>query len=313
MWTPSADQAEYYSIPSPSDLASTVGELLVPAFGPGADPTFGRAALPRSPDELKIRAFYKTRDGQISLDGGKGQQFVAYQVWEPKEGAPLKGPSERPFVDQECETSWGKQCLGGYETLADAARPPSALPLAGSDLLFIHGINDFGGKFSCHARMFLEAGVTILDPLRVCGTPRADADPWRRSTAWSFPTSHPTADLLAYTFTSRTLTSSVSSYALIVSLLPLMRVLPSRLGLQRPRRRDQARRVGREGSRDHRAEAQGLHRRPESRRVRRRRDLPQVRLAERHGARRRPRVPPRDLGRSAPASSPCVGCSIDLT
>jgi acylglycerol lipase len=43
-----------------------------------------------------------------------------------------------------------------------------------ADLVFCHGINDYGGKFSEHANMFLEAGYRIgelmfsLD-LRHCG------------------------------------------------------------------------------------------------------------------------------------------------
>ncbi|KAL8292096.1 hypothetical protein RQP46_001562 [Phenoliferia psychrophenolica] len=124
MWTPLPEEAAYYSTPAPSDTQSVISQLLVPLTGPGEDATFGRAALPRAPDELKIRAEYASRDGRISIDGDKGKEFVSYQVWEPKAGAPLKG----------------------------------------SDLLFIHGINDFGGKFACHARLFLDAGYRVIVP-----------------------------------------------------------------------------------------------------------------------------------------------------
>ncbi|KAK4700182.1 hypothetical protein P7C70_g6068, partial [Phenoliferia sp. Uapishka_3] len=50
-------------------------------------------------------------------------EFVAYQVWEPRANAPLKA----------------------------------------SDMLFCHGVNDYGGKISSHARHFLDRGPSTSD------------------------------------------------------------------------------------------------------------------------------------------------------
>ncbi|KAM0746342.1 lysophospholipase [Meredithblackwellia eburnea MCA 4105] len=124
MWTPPAGQEEYYSTPCPSDLQWSVPQLLVPLLGQPSDSTYGRSKLPRSPDELAIRKEHKTTDGLVSLDGGKGKEFISYQVWEPKEGVKQKGAS----------------------------------------LVCIHGINDYGGKFSCHVKIFLDAGYRVIAP-----------------------------------------------------------------------------------------------------------------------------------------------------
>ena len=113
MSTIMGDKGAYYSIKSSSDSASLVSQLLV-AFTSAGDPTFGCAALPRSPDEVKVRAEYKSWDGTASTHTGDSRTFSAYQVWEPKEGVPPQG-----------------------------------------DLLFLHGITDYGGQFAPHAETFL--------------------------------------------------------------------------------------------------------------------------------------------------------------
>ncbi|GAA5889764.1 hypothetical protein JCM5296_002335 [Sporobolomyces johnsonii] len=119
-WTPAPEQAAYYSIPAPSDTRSALLDLL--PFSP-ADPTRGRDALPRSPDEEAIRSRYKHRDGKVYLDAAK-REWVSYQVWEPKDGSTQRE----------------------------------------ADLFFIHGINDYGGKFSMHAEGFLSAGYRVILP-----------------------------------------------------------------------------------------------------------------------------------------------------
>ncbi|GAA5864400.1 hypothetical protein JCM1840_000481 [Sporobolomyces johnsonii] len=119
-WTPAPEQAAYYSIPAPSDTRSAFLDLL--PFSP-ADPTRGRDALPRSPDEEAIRSRYKHRDGKVYLDAAK-KEWVSYQVWEPKDGSTQRE----------------------------------------ADLFFIHGINDYGGKFSMHAEGFLSAGYRVILP-----------------------------------------------------------------------------------------------------------------------------------------------------
>ena len=67
-WTPPAEHAHYYALPSPADQLSSLPQLLgvVPA-----DPTYGRAALPRSPAEEQLRAEYAHKDGKVVLDGEK--------------------------------------------------------------------------------------------------------------------------------------------------------------------------------------------------------------------------------------------------
>lgn len=82
MWTPPESQAAYYSIPSPSSTQSILSQLL--PLKP-SDPTYGRSALPRAPEEQEMRLNHKHRDGKVFLNGSKNE-WVAYQVWEPKQG-----------------------------------------------------------------------------------------------------------------------------------------------------------------------------------------------------------------------------------
>ncbi|TNY17865.1 lysophospholipase [Rhodotorula diobovata] len=116
VWSPPPDQAAYFSIPAPSDTHSLALQLL--HRPPHGDPTWGRAALPRGPDEQRIRETHPHRDGRVYLHGSD-REWVAYQVWEP-----------------------AKEC----------------------DLVFVHGINDFGGKFGVHASKFLDAGYRVVVP-----------------------------------------------------------------------------------------------------------------------------------------------------
>jgi len=55
--------------------------------------------------------------------------------------------------------------------------PPSSAP-ADSDLVFIHGINDFGGKFAMHADKFLDAGVRPSFSSALASRAIADAPPY---------------------------------------------------------------------------------------------------------------------------------------
>ncbi|GAA5894490.1 hypothetical protein JCM8208_006256 [Rhodotorula glutinis] len=121
VWVPPPEHAAYFSIPAPSDTHSLAAQLL--HRPPAGDPTWGRAALPRAPDEQRVRQSHSYRDGKVHLEGS-GTEWVAYQVWEPTRGAPERH----------------------------------------SDLVFVHGINDFGGKFAMHADKFLDAGYRVIVP-----------------------------------------------------------------------------------------------------------------------------------------------------
>ncbi|KAK4055650.1 hypothetical protein OIV83_000196 [Microbotryomycetes sp. JL201] len=125
-WQPPPEQAEYYAIKAPADTQSSLRQLLTPLLGPAHnDPTCGRAALPRSPEETKIRSHYTSYDGAVELQPDKpGTEFIRYQIWYPNHDVRHKH----------------------------------------ADLLFIHGINDYGGKFACHAEKFLKAGYRIIVP-----------------------------------------------------------------------------------------------------------------------------------------------------
>lgn len=90
VWSPPPDQAAYFSIPAPSDTHSLALQLL--HRPPHGDPTWGRAALPRGPDEQRIRETHPHRDGRVYLHGSD-REWVAYQVWEPAKGAPRRGQS----------------------------------------------------------------------------------------------------------------------------------------------------------------------------------------------------------------------------
>ncbi|PLW15964.1 hypothetical protein PCANC_20708 [Puccinia coronata f. sp. avenae] len=103
------------------------------------DPTFGRYALPFSPGEKSIREDkkYTCWDGRIFLkDRGDGMpaepvesktsQWIWYQVWWDEEA------SKRTGVEL--------------------------------DLLYCHGICEYGGAFSKNARKFLDAGYRLIVP-----------------------------------------------------------------------------------------------------------------------------------------------------
>lgn len=95
MWTPPPEHSAYYSIPSPSSQQSLLSQLL--PLRP-SDPTYGRAALPRMPEEEALRLAHKHRDGKVLLNG-KDNEWAAYQVWEPKQG--VKDRSEFERFDEE--------------------------------------------------------------------------------------------------------------------------------------------------------------------------------------------------------------------
>ena len=87
-WAPPPSELSYYSIPSPSSQHFTLPQLL--PFKISSDPTYGRAALPYSPAEESIRKEYKYKDGKVFPEKGKeGEKWIAYQVWEPKEGTDI--------------------------------------------------------------------------------------------------------------------------------------------------------------------------------------------------------------------------------
>lgn len=91
VWEPLPQEMEYYTTPAPADSQSALGQLLTQMTGAGADPTFGRAALPRSPLELKVYKERNWREGKILTGKQDGTEWVSYQVWEPKADVQLKG------------------------------------------------------------------------------------------------------------------------------------------------------------------------------------------------------------------------------
>ncbi|ORY91597.1 lysophospholipase [Leucosporidium creatinivorum] len=124
VWQPAQGEEQYYSTPAPADSQGAFGQLLAQVTRAGADPTFGRSTLPRSPLELALTKDHPWREGKVLTGKQDGSEWVSYQVWEPRAGVPLKD----------------------------------------ADLLFIHGINDYGGKFATHADLFLDAGYRLLIP-----------------------------------------------------------------------------------------------------------------------------------------------------
>lgn len=95
-WTPPPSQASYYSTPAPSDTLPLTSQLLPFRSPPNNDPTYGRGGLPRLPEEERIRKEYGCRDGQVHT-GRREDEWVAYQVWEPKKGVESKGVLRPPF------------------------------------------------------------------------------------------------------------------------------------------------------------------------------------------------------------------------
>lgn len=90
VWTPPPGQEDYYNTPAPQDAFYTVHQVILPWL-PAKDPTYGRGALPRSPAELAIRDNYPHWDGKVLTGAKKGDEWVAFQVWEPKEGVKNNG------------------------------------------------------------------------------------------------------------------------------------------------------------------------------------------------------------------------------
>ncbi|KAA1068271.1 hypothetical protein PGTUg99_030817 [Puccinia graminis f. sp. tritici] len=147
-WPIPKDQEWYWTqTPRPVDLlpiwksvfANPVLERL--GIRSNDDPTYGRYALPFSPHEKLIREDqrYTCWDGRVFLedgrmDGGavagpvghKTSHWVWYQVWWDEEA------SKRTGVEL--------------------------------DLLYCHGIGEYGGSFAKNARTFLDAGYRLIVP-----------------------------------------------------------------------------------------------------------------------------------------------------
>lgn len=124
-WTiPPKDQA-YYGIPSPASLQWSF-PLLFPTFG-AIDRTYGRSKLPYSPLEVQLRQDprYTVVDRVVELGGG---ERISYAIWE-----------------MNASDKNGKDDAG---IAKDEAEP--------TDLIWCHGINDYGAKFLEHCLPFLE-------------------------------------------------------------------------------------------------------------------------------------------------------------
>lgn len=90
VWTPPPGQEDYYNTPAPQDSFYTAHQVILPWL-PAKDPTYGRGELPRSPAELAIRDHYPHWDGKVLTEAKKGDEWVAFQVWEPKAGVESNG------------------------------------------------------------------------------------------------------------------------------------------------------------------------------------------------------------------------------
>jgi len=93
VWTPPSGQEDYYNTPAPQDSYYTAHQVVLPWL-PAKDPTYGRAGLPRSPAELAIRDEYPHWDGKVLTGAKQGNEWVAFQVWEPKEGVKSNSQSQ---------------------------------------------------------------------------------------------------------------------------------------------------------------------------------------------------------------------------
>ncbi|KAK9897173.1 alpha/beta-hydrolase [Cystobasidium minutum MCA 4210] len=122
---PRSGEEWYYKIKTPALFnESPLYTTLVQPWVPPKDPTHGRYDLPYSPREDEIR-----NDTQ------------RYNTWSGK--VHMKG-SERDWI--------------AYQVWDPKEKSVNA------DLVFCHGINDYGGKFSEHAKHFLNAGYRIILP-----------------------------------------------------------------------------------------------------------------------------------------------------
>lgn len=131
-WEPNSNEVEYYSIPSPASGHYTLSTLFPSLLSyVSSDPTWGRASLPRSPHELRIMndPTMMTRSKIVPLPEGGGKHFLAYDVWEKKDR---------------------REREGGEGTGRDKT------------LIYLHGLNDYAGKFAEHADAFIN--VSFLPP-----------------------------------------------------------------------------------------------------------------------------------------------------
>ena len=119
-WTIPPQDKAYYAVPSPASLQWSF-PLLFPTFG-AIDRTYGRAKLPFSPLEVSLRqgGRFKVVDRVVELGGG---ERISYAIWE-----------------MNASTGDGK---------AKGEAEPT-------DLIWCHGINDYGAKFLEHCLPFLE-------------------------------------------------------------------------------------------------------------------------------------------------------------
>lgn len=124
---PAPEDTWYYEITAPSDTSSVVRDLVDP-FWPPTDPTWGRGSIPRSPIEVDI-----LRDGSIAVEYRK-------LVPDPKK-----------------PNFWLTYSIYYSRSLKDSGSLKA-------DLIWVHGINDYGAKLVYHARPFLEAGYRLILP-----------------------------------------------------------------------------------------------------------------------------------------------------
>lgn len=123
-FTPRQEDQWYYKIPCPEAQRNPLYTTIIEPFFPPKDLSRGRFDLPFNPRETALRSDPKY---QI-LDrrvylNEQKTEWVFYQVWQDKK-------------------------------LAKDSR---------KDLIYCHGINDYGGKFADHARIFLDNGYRVSE------------------------------------------------------------------------------------------------------------------------------------------------------
>ena len=126
-WTVPPQDAAYYAIASPASLQYSF-PLLFPTFG-SIDRTYGRSKLPRSPLEVSLRqdGRFTVVDRVVQLGGGES---ISYAIWEMNASSTSNGTD-------------------GATDRAKSKEP--------TDIVWCHGINDYGAKFLEHCLpLFLE-------------------------------------------------------------------------------------------------------------------------------------------------------------
>lgn len=115
------------------------------------DPTFGRIRNPRSKAELVFRSKpYVHHDGIVKILSGPPESLTRQSLPTPH---PFFAPPPAPSADNYVH----------YQIWYDP-RPEAEGPLSHIDLVWCHGLGDYGGRFAEYGKPFLDAGARIILP-----------------------------------------------------------------------------------------------------------------------------------------------------